>query len=130
MASLKVLPERRDKLNKFRKLLGEKAYVEFLDNVKDIGNEDLDRLLNRHTPSSILYGAFIWVESPEGHDYWERVAERIHGITFDSEPITTNSTGITTEPTPQRTKSVLELAYEDTERRRQEILNRLRGISS
>jgi hypothetical protein len=132
MASLTTSLDDRSKLIKFSKLLGAKAYDKFLNNVRDIGCMDLSPLLNYPTPSGVLNYAFVWEESPEGHDYWCKIDDRLKGITFYSEPTTTKdySTGtVTAGTTPQRTKSVLELAYEDTERQRQEIINRLRGIT-
>jgi hypothetical protein len=34
--------------------------------------------LNLHCPNMqfALKASFVWVESPEGHDYWQKIAER------------------------------------------------------
>jgi len=33
----------------------------------------------RQSPATILQTAFIWDMSPQGHEYWDRIARRLEG---------------------------------------------------
>jgi DNA polymerase III delta prime subunit len=64
--------------------LGDFLYMEgalprFVGNLKRVGKslDRIDRILDTDVKNSILFPHFIWSESPEGHDYWINLENKL-----------------------------------------------------
>lgn len=52
-------------------------YVQIITNInRERGPTVTAYLLGRHALNRELHCAFIWADSPEGHDFWKAVAQR------------------------------------------------------
>lgn len=74
----------KSKFEQLRALLTQEEWDNFL------ANQYLpESFFDRGTLNGIISGSFVWEESPQGHDYWEAIRERVHNNDLVSETFKT-----------------------------------------
>ena len=92
----------KSKFEQLRALLTQKEWENFL------ANQYLqESIFDRGTLDEILSSAFCWKYSPQGHDYWEAIRERVRNNDLVSE---TFKTAPEESPTQSRIHILEELA--------------------
>ena len=75
-----VIPPQPETVQDYFKQVYPEYYVQIITNInRERGPEITARLLSSLAMPRKLHSAFIWANSPEGHEFWKAVAQREAG---------------------------------------------------